>query len=62
MSRVIGIDLGTTHTVVAYADLKAPASSPLPPGEGSGAMAAFSPAIHLFPIEQLIAPGAVAAA
>ena len=47
--------------MVAYADLKAPASSPLPPGEGSGARAAFSPAIHLFPIEQLIAPGAVAA-
>ncbi len=40
---MVGIDLGTTHTVVAYADLRAPAK------------------IQLFPIEQLIAPGAVAA-
>jgi molecular chaperone DnaK (HSP70) len=39
----VGIDLGTTHTVVAYADLRAAAD------------------IHLFPIDQLIAPGAVAA-
>lgn len=58
---MVGIDLGTTHTVVAYADLKTLAASPLPPGEGSEARAAPSPAIHLFPIEQLIAPGAVAA-
>jgi len=47
--------------VVAYADLKALAASPLPPGEGPEARAAPVPAIHLFPIEQLIAPGAVAA-
>ncbi len=40
---MVGIDLGTTHTVVAYADLRAATD------------------IHLFPIEQLIAPGAVAA-
>ena len=42
---LVGIDLGTTHTVVAYADLKA----------------AGTARIQLFPIEQLIAPGAVAA-
>ncbi|MBL8251758.1 MAG: Hsp70 family protein, partial [Candidatus Competibacter sp.] len=41
---LVGIDLGTTHTVVAYADLKA---------AGAG--------IELFPVEQLVAPGAVAA-
>ncbi|HRD65213.1 MAG TPA: Hsp70 family protein [Candidatus Competibacter sp.] len=46
---------------MAYADLKALAASPLPPGEGPEARAAPVPAIHLFPIEQLIAPGAVAA-
>ncbi|MBK8750345.1 MAG: hsp70 family protein [Candidatus Competibacteraceae bacterium] len=40
---LVGIDLGTTHTVVAYADLRAAAE------------------IQLFAIEQLIAPGAVAA-
>ncbi len=39
----VGIDLGTTHTVVAYAD------------------AAVADAIHLFDIEQLVAPGEVAA-
>ncbi len=39
----MGIDLGTTHTVVAYADLRATAD------------------IRLFAIDQLIAPGAVAA-
>ena len=41
----MGIDLGTTHTVVAYADLKNAAPS----------------AIRLFAVEQLVAPGAVAA-
>ncbi|MBL8249234.1 MAG: molecular chaperone DnaK, partial [Candidatus Competibacter sp.] len=40
---MVGIDLGTTHTVVACADLRAAAE------------------IQLFAIEQLIAPGAVAA-
>ena len=44
----VGIDLGTTHTVVAYA-----------PFATSGASKA--PAIRLFPIEQLVAPGEVAA-
>ncbi|MBL8259961.1 MAG: hsp70 family protein [Candidatus Competibacteraceae bacterium] len=42
---LVGIDLGTTHTVVAYADLKA----------------AGAPAIRQFQVEQLVAPGAVAA-
>ncbi|MEO7159367.1 MAG: molecular chaperone DnaK, partial [Polaromonas sp.] len=40
---IVGIDLGTTHTVVAYAPLKASAG------------------IELFDIEQLVAPGEVAA-
>ncbi len=44
MSRyVVGIDLGTTHTVVAYADGEAPGKPP-----------------DVFPIAQLVAPGAVA--
>lgn len=42
---IVGIDLGTTHTVAAFADLKA------------GARAK----IQLFPIEQSIQPGQVAA-
>ena len=45
----MGIDLGTTHTVLAYADLKAPRRARTP-GE-----------IQCLPIEQLVAPGAVAA-
>ena len=44
-SRDIGIDLGTTHTVVAYADLRDGAGQAQP---------------TLFEIEQLIAPGEVA--
>lgn len=42
---LVGIDLGTTHTVVAYADSE----------DGADA------SIRLFPIEQLVAPGEVAA-
>jgi molecular chaperone DnaK (HSP70) len=42
---LVGIDLGTTHTVVAYADT----------ANGSAA-----PPIRLFEIEQLVAPGEVA--
>ena len=42
---LVGIDLGTTHTVVAYADAEAGADTP----------------IRLFPIEQLVASGEVAA-
>jgi molecular chaperone DnaK (HSP70) len=41
---LVGIDLGTTHTVVAYADSKAP-EEPL----------------QVFPLDQLVAPGEVAA-
>jgi molecular chaperone DnaK (HSP70) len=48
----VGIDLGTTHTVVAYAPLAAPARR---------GKSAPPPAITLFPIEQLIAPGESAA-
>ena len=44
---IVGIDLGTTHTVVAYA--------PLAAGQGGPA------AIALFDIAQLVAPGEVAA-
>jgi molecular chaperone DnaK (HSP70) len=45
MSRyVVGIDLGTTHTVVAYADRESPGES-----------------LAVFAVEQLVAPGAVAA-
>lgn len=49
---IVGIDLGTTHTVVAYAPLAAPAR---------GKRAAARPDIALFHIEQLVAPGEVAA-
>ena len=40
----VGIDLGTTHTVLAYA-----------PARGG------SPAVRIFAIEQLVAPGEIAA-
>ncbi|MFC6671870.1 Hsp70 family protein [Marinobacterium aestuariivivens] len=42
---IVGIDLGTTHTVVAYADISAGAKAAKP---------------ELFEIEQLVAPGEVA--
>ncbi len=42
---LVGIDLGTTHTVVAYADT----------------IAKTEPSIQLFPVEQLVALGEVAA-
>ncbi|GAB6066770.1 Hsp70 family protein [Methylothermus subterraneus] len=42
---LVGIDLGTTHTAVAYADLEAGQEAP----------------IRRFPIPQLIAPGEIAA-
>jgi molecular chaperone DnaK (HSP70) len=45
---LVGIDLGTTHTVVAYAPLAVPGAD-------------GPPAIHLLDIEQLVAPGEVAA-
>jgi hypothetical protein len=45
MSRyLVGIDLGTTHTVVAYADSEAPRAP-----------------LQVLPIDQLVAPGEVAA-
>lgn len=43
---LVGIDLGTTHTVVAFADVAAPVGDD---------------AIRVFEIEQLVAPGEVAA-
>ncbi|MDP2902726.1 MAG: Hsp70 family protein [Methylovulum sp.] len=45
---LVGIDLGTTHTVVAYAKAETEASN-------------SAADIHIFQIEQLIAPGQVAA-
>lgn len=57
----MGIDLGTTHTVVAYADLRELAPPRQPAEAGQGVRAASPPTIHLFSIDQLIAPGAVAA-
>ena len=47
---IVGIDLGTTHTVVAYAPLKAAGN----PAAGQGD-------IQLFDMAQAIAPGEVAA-
>ncbi len=44
---VVGIDLGTTHTVVAYASLLNNAADPVEPA-------------RIFEIEQLVAPGTVA--
>ena len=44
ISYLVGIDLGTTHTVVAYANVEKKRQD-----------------IQLFEIEQLIAPGQVAA-
>ncbi|MDO8252881.1 MAG: Hsp70 family protein, partial [Rhodoferax sp.] len=52
---IVGIDLGTTHTVVAYAQLNTQAG---PPGSGAGAALGE---IQLFGIEQLVAPGELAA-
>ena len=46
---VVGIDLGTTHTVVGFVDLT----------RGSGAPSA---PIQVFAVEQLVGPGQVAAA
>ncbi|WP_114973833.1 Hsp70 family protein [Rhodoferax ferrireducens] len=52
---IVGIDLGTTHTVVAYAQLNAQA------GPAGGAKGAAPGAIQLFEIEQLVSPGQWAA-
>ena len=45
----VGIDLGTSHTVVAYADHAGPSAD------------SAGDAIALLPIDQLVAPGEVAA-
>ncbi|MFL9960874.1 hsp70 family protein [Paraburkholderia sediminicola] len=47
----VGIDLGTSNTVLAYAEARAPSGGPL-----SG-----SPPIRVFEIDQLVSPGEVAA-
>jgi len=53
-SYIVGIDLGTTHCVVTYCDLAlAQSAKKLKPPE--------QPIIELFEIEQLIAPGEIAA-
>jgi len=52
----VGIDLGTSHTVVAYAAHALAGAS-----AEAGADAAGSNAIALLPIDQLVAPGEVAA-
>ncbi|RLA43711.1 MAG: hypothetical protein DRR42_21385, partial [Gammaproteobacteria bacterium] len=51
---IVGIDLGTTHCVVTYCDLRLAQSAKKskPPEQ---------PIIELFEIEQLIAPGEIAA-
>lgn len=49
---IVGIDLGTTHTVVAYAPIKT---------SGRSRKAAKPGEITVFDIEQLVAPGEVAA-
>ena len=54
---VIGIDLGTTHTVVAYADT---AGWPGAAGGDAAGGDGGSPPIEIFAIDQLIAPGQVA--
>jgi molecular chaperone DnaK (HSP70) len=52
---VVGIDLGTTHTVVAYAQLNPQA------GPTGGDKGAAPGEIQLFEIEQLVSPGELAA-
>jgi hypothetical protein len=51
MSYIVGIDLGTTNTVVAYADR----SDPLAASEGA------RPRVHVFDVPQLVAAGEVSA-
>lgn len=71
---IVGIDLGTTNTVVAYASLKGNVDDEGGRGDGDergrasandhgsdGSEGADASAIRLFDIEQLIAPGEVAA-
>ena len=49
---LVGIDLGTTHTVVAYADTARATS-------GEGGERGASPPVETFGIDQLVAPGEV---
>jgi len=46
---IVGIDLGTTNSVLAYLDTEAEPSAPSAPGAG--------PAIQLFQVPQVVAPG-----
>ena len=50
---VVGIDLGTTHTALAYA--------PIPNEDAPATPAAAAPAITVLPIPQLVAQGTVEA-
>lgn len=52
---LVGIDLGTTHTVVAYAELD-PGGTRSPRGEP-----VVRPEVHNFEVPQLVAPGEVSA-
>lgn len=52
---IVGIDLGTTHCVVTYCDLT------LAQSEKNSKPPLMQPRIELFEIEQLIAPGEIAA-
>ena len=54
---VVGIDLGTTHTVVASAPLAAPRQTD---EEEPAERLAAVPQVEIFPIEQLVAAGEVA--
>ncbi|MCG8556599.1 MAG: hsp70 family protein [Proteobacteria bacterium] len=54
---IVGIDLGTTHTVAAYADTDALAGAVSATATGPGANA--GPAIEILAIPQLTAPGEV---
>jgi molecular chaperone DnaK (HSP70) len=53
---VVGIDLGTTHTVVGFVD-----TARAHDGEGGKLSAQTRPRIEVFPVPQLVAPGEIAA-
>ncbi|HEX6245042.1 MAG TPA: hypothetical protein VFZ61_29175, partial [Polyangiales bacterium] len=52
---VVGIDLGTTHTVVGFVDTQRAHDAP-----GGAETAQTRPRIEVFPLPQLVAPGEVA--
>jgi hypothetical protein len=57
---IVGIDLGTTHTVVAYADATRAPERPAPRrDEDEDERARPRPPIEVFPVPQLVAPGEV---